>query len=269
MAIWSLDDIPWDQFDAAKVDAEVAAVVKTASLVERNSADYAEYLRNVFADDPAFQEAATAWAEEEAQHGVALGRWARMADPGFDFAESLRRFIEGYRIPVETNRSVRGSRTGELVARCVVESGTSSFYTALRDASREPVLRAICQRIAGDEFRHYKLFYTYLQHYLPAERPWVLRRLAVACGRFLEVDDDELSFAYHCANHPDATYDRATAGEAYRCTVSRFYRRDHVERAAAMMLKASGVDPAGWLGTMATHLAWRHVQRQQRLPLAA
>jgi rubrerythrin len=269
MKHWTLDDIPWDHFEPSKADGDLLAVVRTASLVERNAADYATYLCNVFPDDPGFQAAARTWAEEEAQHGEALGRWAEMAGAGFDFREAFRRFTEGYRIPVESSASVRGSRWAELVARCVVESGTSSFYSALRDASDEPVLRDICRRIAGDEFRHYRLFYDNLQRYLARERPWRARRLLIACGRFFEVGDDELSFAYHCANEPDAPYVRAKANEAYTRRASRYYRRSHVQRAMGMILKASGVDPAGWLGTMATHLAWRHVQRRQRLPLAA
>ena len=50
-------------------------------MVERNGADYEAYLCNVFADDPAFQAAARAWAAEEVQHGEALARWATLADP--------------------------------------------------------------------------------------------------------------------------------------------------------------------------------------------
>ena len=61
--------------------------------------------------------------------------------------------------------SVRGSRTGELIARCVVEVGTSSYYSALRDSIDEPVLKRICHRIAGDEYHHYKLFYSHLKRY--------------------------------------------------------------------------------------------------------
>ena len=115
-------------------------MAKAASLVEHNSADYADYLCNVFADDPEFQAAAREWAVEEVQHGEALGRWGELADPSFSFAESMARFRAGYRIPVDAAESVRGSRAGELIARCVVETGTSSFYSALRDASGEPVL---------------------------------------------------------------------------------------------------------------------------------
>ena len=270
MRRWTLDDIPWDRFDAAKVDPDLVVVAKTASLVERNAADYAAYLCSVFADDPDFSEAARNWAEEETQHGLALGRWAKLADPAFDFDDALRRFTEGYRIPVAATASVRGSRSGELIARCVVESGTSSFYSAVRDCTEEPVIKSICHRIAGDEFRHYKLFYDYLQRYITQEKLWRLQRVKVASGRFLEVDDDELSFAYHCANRPETEpYDRTAANFAYTTVASRFYRRSHVERAAAMMLKACGLSPDGWLGKAARSAAWLHVRRHQRRALPA
>ena len=59
---------------------------------------------------------------------------------------------------------------GEMIARCMVEVGTSSYYTALRDAVREPVLKEICRHIAADEIRHYKLFYKNLLRCLERER---------------------------------------------------------------------------------------------------
>lgn len=269
MKHWTMDDIPWSKFDVSRIDAELVPVVKTASLVERNSSDYAAYLCNVFADDPEFQRAALAWATEERQHGEALGRWAEMVDPSFDFRTSFRHFIDGYRIPIEATSSVRGSRSGELVARCVVESGTSSFYSALRDATEEPTLKAICHRIAGDEFRHYKLFYDHLQRYLAKERPWRVQRLKVALARFLEIGDDELAFAYHCANQRGRPYDRSKAYEEYARLAAAYYRRGHIQKATGMMLKASGVRPNGWLAQAATGLAWFHIQRQQRRVLAA
>ncbi len=91
---WTLDDIHWDRFDGAKLDPEIVKIVKAASLVEYNGADYAAYLCNVFADDPDFQAVARNWAKEEVQHGQALGRWAHMADPSFDFARTFKRFTE-------------------------------------------------------------------------------------------------------------------------------------------------------------------------------
>ena len=190
---WTLHDIPWDRFDRSRVDPEILRVVKAAAMVEGNGGDYAAYLCNVFHDDPAFQQVARHWGGEEIQHGAALGRWAELADPGFDFAQAFRRFSDGFKINLATSRSIRGSRSGELVARCIVETGTSSYYTALMEAVDEPVLKEICRNIAADELRHYKLFYTHLKRYLEQEKIGAWRRVLVALGRLREAEDDELA----------------------------------------------------------------------------
>ena len=246
MKHWTLDDISWDRFDPAKVDAELLAVVKAASLVEANAGAYAVYLCNVFADDPEFQDAARNWALEEVQHGRALGRWAELADPNFDFAAAFRRFTDGYKLPLEATQSVRGSRAAELIARCVVETGTSSYYTALGDAADEPVLKNICRRIAADEFRHYKLFYKHMKRYLPRERLNFLARIRVALSRMIESEDDELAYAYHAANF-SGPYDRERCVRAYACRAYAYYRPHHVERAVSMALKAVGASGSGRL----------------------
>ena len=128
---WTLDDIPWARFDRALVDAGILCAMKAAALVEHNSGDYVVYLCNVFAGDAEFQAAARAWGEEEVQHGRALARWAALADPAFDLGAALQNFTANFRLPLSDQASVRGSHAGELVARCVVEVGTSSFYSAV------------------------------------------------------------------------------------------------------------------------------------------
>ena len=148
MKHWRIDQLAWDRFDPSKVDPEVVPLVKAAAMVERNGGDYALYLNSVFHDDPHFQAAADAWAVEEVQHGDALGRWAMLADPGWDFYAAFDRYRESYKIDTTADASIRGSRSGELVARCMVETGTSSYYTALGEASAEPVLREICRQIS-------------------------------------------------------------------------------------------------------------------------
>jgi hypothetical protein len=268
MTHWTLNDIAWDRIECDKVGPDLLAVVKAASLVERNAGDYVTYLCQVFDDDPAFREAAHSWGLEEIQHGEALGRWSERVDPRFDFARSFQEFLNGYRLPLDSEDSVRGSRTGELIARCVVESGTSSFYSALRDATEEPVLRSICHRIAGDEFRHYKMFYTHLQRYLDKEKPWLVERVMVAIGRYRETEDDELAFAYHCANHLGEPYDRERAGSAYYSRAFPYYRREHMDRAIGMIAKATGIR-RGRLVDLASRVAWTYTQRQIRQRRAA
>jgi rubrerythrin len=243
--LWTLDDIPWEQFDPARVDPDIAKIVRAAAMVESNARDYAAYLCNVFSDDPDFRQAAQEWAEEEVQHGVALGRWATMVDPTFDYDERFADFRASFQIQVDANQSIRGSRSGELIARCMVEVGTSSYYTAIADATDEPVLKEICRRIATDEWRHYGLFYRNLHRYLERERLSPPRRIWVALNRILESEDDELAYAYHTANLAPAPYDRQRASRAYSQRAYALYRPNHVERAMGMIFKALGFAPHG------------------------
>ena len=263
---WTLDDIPWQRFDPSKVDAELLKIVKAAGMVEYNGGDYATYLCNVFSDDPDFQAAARVWAAEEVQHGLALGRWAQMADPSFDFEKSFKRFTDGFSLKLDAEESVRGSRAGELVARCIVEVGTSSYYSALGEATEEPVLRAICRNIAADEFRHYKLFYSHLRRYLEMERIGKLRRLLVALGRINESEDDELAYAYYAANGtPGEPYDRKRCSRAYASRAFGHYRPRHVERGVRMAFKAAGLPPQGRAARLASRAVYWFMQtRRQR-----
>ncbi len=266
---WTLDDIPWHRFDPAEVDPEQVKVIKAASLVEANGGDYATYLCNVFPDDPVFQRVARDWAAEEVQHGQALARWAELADPAFDFEACFARFTAGYRLPLEAKSSVRGSRSGELVARCIVEVGTSSYYAALKDAAREPVLQEICRRIAADELRHYKLFYSHLKRYLEMERIGRWRRLLVALRRMGESEDDELAYAYHAATGAEGPYDRKRSARAYLGRAYSYYRRRHVDRVVAMTFKAAGLDPQSRLARWTARAAYGLLRHRNRQLVAA
>jgi hypothetical protein len=270
MGSWTLEDIRWDRFDPAKINPELIPIVKAASLVERNGAAYAHHLCRIFGDDPAFQETARRWGEEEVQHGCALARWAALADPTFDFDAAFARFQAGFRVDFDSDRSRRGSRAGEMVARCVVEIGTSSYYSALREAAREPVLAEICRHIAADELRHYRLFYKNLDRYLALERIGRFGRLRVALGRVAESEDDELAYAYYAANENGRSYDRRLYNRAYAGRAYALYRPHHVERGVAMLLKAAGLTPNGRLGLVVSRLAWQALRyRAARLARVA
>lgn len=259
MGNWTLDDIPWDRFDPARVDPGIVPVVKAASLVEYNAEDYRAYLNRVFDGDPRMQAAIDGWAREEIQHGEALARWAALADPGFDFRSRFERFRANFRLPLDADASVRGTRAGELVARCMVETGTSSFYTALAEAAGEPVLESVCRRIADDEYAHYHLFRGGLRRYLETDRLSRIERTRVALGRIAESEDDELATAYWAANGGGEPYDRDASAAAYASRALRHYRPRHVSRGAEMILDAVGVSPRGAVRRAAAGAAWLFV----------
>jgi len=259
---WSVEELPWEKLDPSTVDPEVLKIVKAAALVEYNGHDYADYLCHVFHDDPVFQQVSRDWAVEEVQHGEALGQWAQRVDPSWDFQAAVKRFRDGYHIDTDVHASVRGSRAGELVARCIVETGTSSYYTALGEAVQEPVLKVICKHIATDELRHYKLFYDHLKRYLEKERLGRFGRLRVSLSRINETEDDELAYAYYAANHADQPYDRLRYFNAYTRRAYSYYRRHHLDRMVAMVFKASGLPPRGWLSSLAAGYAYRRMRRR-------
>jgi rubrerythrin len=268
MGHWTLDDIPWQSFEPDKLDPEHLNLIKAACMVEHHGSAYGQYLCAVFSEEPSVCADALVWAEEEIQHGKALRRYAEMADPDFDFDDAFSRFTKGHPIDVSAEQSVRGSLCGEMVARCAVEVGTSTYYSALRDSIQEPVLREICHHIAADEFRHYKLFYNYAKHFQKVERLSRWARVKIVLGRIAEIGDDELSYAYYCGSGDTGPYRRKQANAACMARTLKLYRFEHVQRGVGMTLKSAGIKPQGIFGKTVIRLSWigfriyaRHLQR--------
>ena len=265
---WTLDDVRWDRFDPSKTTPRMVAAIKAAALVEMNAPDYVAYLKRVFKDaGPEVHAAIEQWGGEESQHGRALGRWAEMADPTYKVSEAFARFRAGYKPEHFQNgddASIRGSRRGEMIARCVVESGTSTYYTAIKDATEEPVLKEIAGRIAADEFRHYKLFFETLHAQDEPDLP-LWKKLAVAAGRITESDDDEIAYAYYCANVPASEtartpYQRARYAKVAAGILNTIYRRHHIQKLVQMVAKAVGAAPQGPFAKLAGTVLWHFLR---------
>lgn len=262
---WKIDDLPWGAFDPERVDPERLPVVKAASMVESGCPRHAAYLLNVFSDDPEFQQAAQRWALEEVQHGETLGRYSELADPDFSFRNANDRYEKGYHIDTSHSRSVRGSRTGELVARCMVEIATSSYYTALGAVSGDPLLKEICRKIATDEFRHYAMFYAHLKAYAKREKISRRERINAILSRLSEAEDDELSYAYYASNAPpELPYKRLSSIHAFETRALPLYSREIVAHAVALMFKACGFRPYSLSQKAASWLAWRRMEKKHR-----
>jgi rubrerythrin len=237
--------------------------IKSAALVEYNAPDYVSYLKRVF-PDPAFHPVIEQWGAEETQHGKVLGRWAELADPSFKLEEALARFRAGYRpahFESDAAASIRGSRRGELIARCVVESGTSSYYTAIKDATQEPLLQEIAGRIAADEYRHYKLFYE-TQKIQPEPALSFWKKLRIAIGRVTESNDDEICYSHYCAIVPadqvaTKPYNRRAYSKNLFGHTVRIYHRRHIQKLVQMVAKAVGADPQSGFVKLAGAAMWR------------
>lgn len=265
---WTIAELPWNTLDPSRVSPDLLKVIKAAALVEYGADAYADYLCKVFSDDPGFQQLARNWAVEEVQHGKALGTWAEKIDPDWSLEKAMAKFRAGYtpdHFVNDNTASIRGSRSAEMVARCMVETGTSSYYSAIGDSTDEPVLKEICRKIAADEFRHYKLFYDTLNHYLAKEKLGKIGRLKVALGRIAESEDDELSYAFYAANDDGSTpYDRQACNQAYVRRAYSFYQQKHLDRAIAMIFKACGFMPPSLPYRIIRQVAWIMLNRQTK-----
>lgn len=265
MAHWDLDSIPWHRFERTRVHPQLLAFARGACLVEFNADTYTDYLCRVFGDDARLQAQIRAWGEEEKQHGLALKRWVELADPGFDFHHSLSVFRAAYQqLPEDGDDSVRGSKARELVARCMVESGTSSYYSALRDATEEPVFKEICRLIALDEVRHFKLFRKALDRkYGPEEKLGFSSRFKVVVSRILETSDEELSLAYRAGNFPDEPIERERIKEYskdFMSRISRLYAPEHYSLIVSLTMKVLGIYTGQRLRTLLSHIVHRFLR---------
>ena len=269
MAHWDLDSVPWDKFDRSRVHFQLLAFARGACLVEFNADIYTDYLCRVFRNDTRLQSQLRTWGEEEKQHGRALRKWVELADPSFDFDHSLSVFRAAYQqLPEDGDDSVRGSEARELVARCMVESGTTSYYSALKDAAEEPVLKEICRLIALDEVRHFNLFRRALdKKYGPKERLGFSSRFKVVVGRILETSDEELSFAYRAGNFPDEPIEQDRAKEYsddFMRQVSRLYKPEHYRLIVSLSMKVLGIYTSQRFRMLLSHIAHRFLRYRYR-----
>ncbi len=257
MARWTVDSIHWENFDRSKVDPDLLILAKTASVVEYNSADYVTYLRNVFKGDEEFCQAVDVWGEEEIQHGLALAKWAELADPSWNFERALERFRQSFQVDLNAAESIRGSRSAELVARCMVEVGTTTYYSSLRDAASEPVFKEICHLIAVDEIHHYNLFYRTLPKYLQLDPLTKWQRAKVAFSRALEAEDEELLYAYAATNTtaPVTKENLPIYLREYMGRTMPLYTHKNFLKGMNLAVRAIGAERLKWLPGLITNLA--------------
>ncbi|MBX9621390.1 MAG: ferritin-like domain-containing protein [Alphaproteobacteria bacterium] len=251
---WKFEDIDWSRFNSQKINPTHLALVKAGSVIEHNGSDYGRYLKNVFKGDAALEKEIDAWVLDEVKHGKVLAEWIKFADPSFDFEERFKAYITGFPINTEAEESIRGSRASELLTRCMIEIGTSTFYTVIKDGTEEPLLKQICNKIAADELRHYKLFYTHLQRYQTQEKLNFFKRFWVTFNRLNEDQDDELPFAYYVANKGTVPYTRQHYTKVYSQAVYSLYGKKHVDQGMALFCKAIGASPRGFLQKLMTFI---------------
>jgi hypothetical protein len=240
--------VPYDAIAVAERQTRpwLFYMLVSASFLEITSELYAGNLLELFRDDAEISGwLSKEWQSEELRHGAALRGYVQQAWPDFDWDAAYRSFFAEFTQHC-TPDELAPTPALELVARCVIETGTASFYRMLSEASPEPVLKQLAAAISADEVRHYKHFYRHLARYRRRGDPGRIAVLRTLLARVGEIDAEDGFYAFkhvYRADNPGAPFSRATY-TAFRGEL-RALARDHFPHrmATKMLLKPLELSP--------------------------
>ncbi len=235
---WRLEDLPLDQIDFGRIRhrEDMLFALAAASFVEYASDTYAGNLAEFVRDEADMATwLSERWEPEEVQHGRALRAYVEAVWPTFDWEGAYGRFFEEYKLlcGVEGYAPSRGL---EMAARCIVETGTSTIYRALRDLADEPILARLCEHIRSDEVRHYKYFLQYFDRFDAHEKNSRYRIVSELKSRLVEArhSDAEVGLWHAFATvYPG----EPRTGKRFVATQSRVARMVRAHYPAAQALK--------------------------------
>jgi len=220
---WGLDSVPWNSidFELVRPDKNLFYLIAAASFVEIAADLYSENLARHFDDDQEIVDwLQTSWGKEEVQHGETLRKYVKTVWPEFDWETAYAGFYKEYSKKCIVS-SYESSQALEMVARCVIETGTATFYEALAAQTTEPVLQGITLNIRAEEINHYKNFY-YFFNKLASNHPVSrLRILFTIMSRLIEARNDDSE----CALWHVYCNDKTNESEPNKAKFKKIYSR--------------------------------------------
>ncbi len=164
---WRVEDIDFSVANKqlSAEDPVMLWLAIAASFTESASDIYTGNLVAYFGDDAEISSwLAAHWEPEELQHGRVLRAYVEAVWPQFDWDRAFKAFLVDYS-KLCSIEVLGPTRALELASRCVIETGTSTLYRAVRDATKDRVLREIADHIQRDEVRHFKYFFDFFRRY--------------------------------------------------------------------------------------------------------
>jgi acyl-[acyl-carrier-protein] desaturase len=245
-------DFDWaglpDSLRAHELSELQLRAVETALLVEDHIPSYAsEYLRLFSVDSSRTDEEAWShrqmlhfvfrWVAEEDRHAHLLELYLRHSGRRDPAALTQLLVTEGkkpYAAPHEAPAAL-------FAYTALQEKATQLFYSCLRQAVREPVLRRVLQHLAADEARHCHFFSQIVLDTLREGTPKTLALIREALQQF------EMPLAHTLAQYKRKAIlmARAADGYDYRDAFDHFARL--LKRALAARLNARGTQLADLL----------------------
>ena len=171
---WSLqDDVPWHEFDAARLTDEQALTVKMNAITEWAALPATEMFLRDNRDDSDFSAFISVWFYEEQKHSLAMMEYLRRFRPALVPTEAelhAVRFPADPAPPLET-----------LMLHFCGEVRLTHWYRRAAEWHTEPVIRAIYDLISRDEARHGGAYLKYMQQAL-ARTPTAARAAFAKMG---------------------------------------------------------------------------------------
>ncbi|HEY0201140.1 MAG TPA: ferritin-like domain-containing protein, partial [Burkholderiaceae bacterium] len=244
---WKIEDLDFSRIvlDEVRADENLFYLACCASFVESGSDLYTRNLVDFFQGD---EEVSTwlreHWEPEELQHGRALRAYVAHVWPEFDWQRAYQGFLAEYATYCKVEL-LAPTRALEMVARCVVETGTATYYGALARSTTEPVMHDLARRIAADESNHYQHFYGYFRRYREQEHLGRARVLATLGRRTLELKSEDVDCAVRHvvqSRSPERAADRdyvRRLSERMNATIRRNLRPDATLRMLMRPLELS------------------------------
>jgi len=209
MAKWDYKkDIDYNSIDVEKVKENrfLFHLLTIASFIEISSETYTENLLAFYEDNAeAVAWLSDRWEKEEVQHGEALKAYIAHVWPEFPWQKAYDRFCAHY-LPLCNTAAFQPTKGSEMIARMVIETGTSTMYRAFEAYGinlGEPVFAHLSHLIYKDEVSHYSYFEAYFRFYNRTEKLGRKEILTIIVNRLKEAGSEDIEIGYRSVHETE------------------------------------------------------------------
>jgi len=181
-----------------------------ASFIEITSDVYDMNLSKFFkGDEETVHWLNNTWEEEEIQHGASLKKYINTVWPEFDWDKHYEVFRKNY-LPFCKVELLEPTRAREMIARMVVETGTSTLYKAIANYAKdlnEPILEDLALKISKDEVYHFEMFEKIFKKYKKEEKLSRNDIVKILYDRLKEINNEDVKIAFDAINDDNEDYE--------------------------------------------------------------
>jgi len=153
---WDMSkDIPWQDFDAARLSDEQARTIKMNAITEWSALPATEMFLRDNQDDSDFSAFMSIWFYEEQKHALVLMEYLRRFRPELVPTEAE---LHAVRFPFDP-----APKLETLMLHFCGEIRLTQWYRRAADWHTEPVIKRIYETLSGDEARHAGAYYKYMK----------------------------------------------------------------------------------------------------------